>query len=126
MAIYGIGVDIIEIDRIKETIERWQRRFIKRIFTPGEINYCTERSDPFRCFAVRFAAKEAVFKALGTGWSGELSWQDVEILNTRSGKPWVKLRNRADQLMNLHSLSRVSLSLSHSRDYAVAMAVIEN
>ena len=126
MAIYGIGVDIVEISRIKKAMERWQRRFVKRIFTREEINYCTERKDPHRCFAARFAAKEAVFKALGTGWSGEISWLDVQVLNTRSGKPWVRLENRADQLMKLHSLSRVSLSLSHSRDYAVAMAVIEN
>jgi len=125
MAIYGVGVDIVEIDRIKEAVERWKRHFIKRIFTQEEINYCTEKKDSYRCFAARFAAKEAVLKALGTGWGDGIGWLDIEILNTRSGKPWVKFRDRAEDFMKLRSLKKVSISLSHSRDYAVAVAVIE-
>jgi holo-[acyl-carrier protein] synthase len=125
MAIYGVGVDIVEIDRIKGAVERWKRRFIKRLFTQEEINYCTEKKDPYRCFAARFAAKEAVLKALGTGWGDGIGWLDIEILNTRSGKPWVKFRDRAEEFMKLRSLKKVFISLSHSRDYAAAVAVIE-
>lgn len=120
--IQGIGVDIIEIQRIQSSIEEFGETFLRKIFTDAEIMYCRSRKNPAQHFAARFAAKEAVSKALATGWSGEFEWKNVEVTNELSGKPKVSLYgNTADALKD----SRVYVSLSHSESSVVAFAVIE-
>lgn len=120
--IKGIGVDIIEIARIQSSIDRFGDTFLRKIFTDAEIAYCQSRKNPAQHFAARFAAKEAVSKALSTGWSSEFEWKNVEVTNELSGKPNVLLHgNTADALRT----SKVHVSLSHSESAVVAFAVIE-
>lgn len=113
--IRGIGTDIIEIDRIDKAIARWGRDFLTHIFTNEEINYCQQFKRPAQHYAVRFAAKEAVYKAVGD--NPKLTWKDIEIANDHHGRPHCRIRN--------HSLQgNVLISLSHSKYYAVANAFI--
>lgn len=116
------GVDIIEIARVEHCVQRWGPRFIRRIFTPAEITFCRGRAHEL---AVRFAAKEAVSKALGTGiWSKTgIWWQDIEVLPDPCGKPIVRLGGRAQQRATELGLHEVSISLSHSDNHAVAFVV---
>ena len=115
------GVDIIEISRIRDVLNSYQSRFLKRIFTDPEIAYCRGRAPNL---AGRFAAKEATMKALGTGVRG-VSWKDIEISRKDSGAPYVLLHGRAARRADILGLKDVSLSISHSRDYAVAFVVLE-
>ena len=120
--IQGIGVDIIEIQRIQSSIDRFGETFLRKIFTDAEITYCRSRKSPSQHFAARFAAKEAVSKALSTGWSGEFEWKNVEVMNETSGKPKVILHGTTARALEK---SRVLLSLSHSESSVVAFAIIE-
>ncbi len=113
------GVDMIEITRLRETVQRRGEHFLARIFTPAERVECGEN---FQSLAARFAAKEAVSKALGTG-IGDVSWQDIEILRADSGAPMLKLHGYAEKLAAEMGLSNWSVSLSHTRKHAVAMVV---
>ena len=115
------GVDIIEIPRIKKTLDRYGERFLKRIFTPDEIAYCRGRSPNL---AGRFAAKEATMKALGTGVRG-VGWKDIEVIRAESGAPSVKLYGRAKARAEMLKVSELSLSISHSREFAVAFVVAQ-
>ena len=115
------GVDIIEIPRIKQTLDRYGQRFLNRIFTPDEIAYCHGRAPNL---AGRFAAKEATMKALGTGVRG-VSWKDIEGGRADSGAPSVKLHGRAEKRAERLHVSEISLSISHSREYAVAFVVAQ-
>jgi holo-[acyl-carrier protein] synthase len=115
------GVDIIEIPRIKKTLDRYGDRFLKRIFTPDEIAYCRGRSPNL---AGRFAAKEATMKALGTGVRG-VGWKDIEVIRAESGAPSVKLHGRAKARAEMLKVSELSLSISHSREFAVAFVVAQ-
>ena len=115
------GVDIIEIPRIKKTLDRYGERFLKRIFTPDEIAYCRGRSPNL---AGRFAAKEATMKALGTGVRG-VGWKDIEVIRAESGAPSVKLHGRAKARAEMLRVSDLSLSISHSREVAVAFVVAQ-
>ncbi len=118
----GIGVDIIEISRIKESIDQHGDAFLGKILTAREIAYCRARQEPHQHFAARFAAKEAVSKALSTGWSGEFVWKDVEVDNDDLGKPHIALHGKLrEKLMGC----TVHVSISHDRDRVVAMALIE-
>lgn len=121
--IQGLGVDIIEIARVQKGIEAWGAAFLNKIFTDVEIRYCSSKKDPYQHFAARFAAKEAVSKALATGWRGGFRWKDVEVVNSPSGEPRIVLYRRVAELL---STSKVFLSLSHSKSYVVACAVIES
>lgn len=120
MGILGIGTDIIEIDRIQHNINRYESRFLNRIFTLREQEYCMKRKYPALHFAGRFAAKEAVVKALGTGFSQNISWTDIEVSNDEFGKPLVVLSPHVNALFNFPLLH---LSISHCRQYATAFAV---
>ncbi len=120
--IRGIGIDAIEIDRVRSTRERWGDRFLRKIFTAEELRYCLDRRNPDQHLAARFAAKEAVSKALSTGWSGIFRWQDVEVVNDALGKPDVRFLGQLGT--NLRQ-RRVHLSLSHADTIVVAVAVIE-
>lgn len=120
--IYGVGTDIIEVKRIEESIERYGQRFLDRIFTFDEQSYCLRHRDSARHFAGRFAAKEAIVKALGTGFRDGISWLNIEILNDDQGKPNVQLSLK---LKELFELIKIHLSISHGRDYATAFAIAE-
>lgn len=115
--ILGIGNDIIEIARIQTAIDRYQGRFLDRVFTSQEQAYCQSKKEAARHFAGRFAAKEAVVKALGTGFSQGLTWLDVEILNDEAGKPHVYLS------FPLKQGASIMISISHCKEYATAVAV---
>jgi len=113
------GVDIIEIERVAAVIERWREKFLNRVYTPAELHFCRGRVPEL---AARFAAKEAISKALGTGIRG-LAWRDMEVLAAPLGKPIVTLHRRAQARAAAIGLSHFAISLSHSRDFAVAMVV---
>ncbi len=120
--IKGIGVDIIEIDRIEQAIKKSESRFIERVFTQAEEEYCQSRPQPFRHFAVRFAAKEAVSKALGTGKAG-FRWTDIEVCRDKRGRPFIKLLGGGAALAKEKGVGDVAISLSFNRENAIASAV---
>ncbi len=119
----GVGVDIIEVSRIRQSIEEYGSLFTEKIFTREEIAYCSEKPDPYQHYAARFAAKEAFSKATGTGWNSDFSWQEVEVINEKSGKPFFRLGGLA---LKSFENKRIFLSLSHSGDYVAAVVVIGN
>ncbi|TET39787.1 MAG: holo-[acyl-carrier-protein] synthase [Dehalococcoidia bacterium] len=116
---YHIGLDMIEIARIEEAMARWGERFLHRIYTEGELRICRNRAP---ALAVRFAAKEAVMKALGTGIKG-VGWRDIEVLSNPDGKPLVYLHGRAQKKAAELGLGELAISLSHSRDHAIASVI---
>ena len=115
------GVDSIEIPRIKQVLDRYGQRFLNRVFTPDEIAYCRGRAPNL---AGRFAAKEAAMKALGTGVRG-VSWKDIEVIRADSGAPSLRLHGRAEKRAERLQVGEMSLSISHSREYAVAFVVAQ-
>jgi len=121
--IVGIGIDIIDIGRIEKVFGRSGERFIRRVYTSTEIAYCTGKALSMQHFAARFAAKEAVFKALGTGWSRGIGWRDVEICNNKSGLPQVTLRGKAEEVFQEQGGGKIFLSISHTDQMAIAQAV---
>jgi holo-[acyl-carrier protein] synthase len=121
MLIKGFGVDIIEIERVEKAIER-RKKFIERIFTEKEAKYCSRRPKPAAHFALRFAAKEAVAKALGTG-IGLISWRDIEVVNEKKGKPKVILKGRAKEIAAKEGVEEIFISLSYTRGNAIASAI---
>ena len=125
MSVLGIGVDIVETQRIEHSLERFGERFLHRVFTAGEIEYCQSMKYPARHFAARFAAKEAVSKAFGTGIGKSMSWKDIDVHREGSGQPFVLLQGGAKRLAADRQVSAVWLSLSHTDHNAAAMAVIE-
>lgn len=118
---HTVGIDLIEISRVAQTVERWGDRFLRRIYTDGEIAYCRGRIPQL---AARFAAKEAMMKALGTGRYG-LSWRDIEVVRRRGGRPTIHLQGRAARIAERLAVSHVALSITHSREYAAASVVVE-
>ena len=121
--ILGLGNDIVEIARLRQSIERHGAHFINRLFTQKEQDYCYKFKDPAPHFAGRFAAKEAISKALGTGFGANLSWLDLEILNDELGRPVVTL---SDPLQTKLNHPHILVSISHSKDYASAVAIHTN
>lgn len=120
MSVYSIGVDLIEIERIAKLLDRYGDKFLKRIFTDIEIEYCSKKKDK-GSFAARFATKEAVFKATGLGLGKGMTWRDVEVINDSKGKPEVRLYGKTAELL---AEKKVQLSLSHSKDASIAMVVV--
>ncbi|MCX7922771.1 MAG: holo-ACP synthase [Clostridia bacterium] len=120
------GVDIIEIDRIKRSIETGNTRFRDRVFTRNEIQYCEERNvSKYSSYAARFAAKEAVSKAFGTGVGNSMGWQDIEVVNDQRGSPNVLLHGKAKELFNEMGGSDICISLSHCDSHAIAYVIIQ-
>lgn len=119
----GIGNDIIEIDRIRGVLQRHHDRFLKRIFTPFEQEYCLKYKDPVLHLAGRFAAKEAIVKALGTGFSQGISWLDIEIRNETTGKPIVQF---SSSVLHRFNHPNILISISHCRQFATAVAIYTN
>jgi holo-[acyl-carrier protein] synthase len=124
--IVGTGVDITETERIEQALRRHGARFAKRLYTPREIAYCEQFKNRAERFAARFAAKEAAFKALGTGWREGVRWLDVEVTHQPSGKPELVLTGRAHELARALGVTRTSVSLSHSNDYVIAQVIFES
>src|SRR5207247_10737883 len=124
--ILGIGIDIIEVARIKASHEKFGERFANRILLPDEIAYCLSHKNPAPFLAARFAAKEAISKAFGTGIGAQLGWQDMEVRRKESGEPYVVLHGRGESLLAVRGGRLVHLSLSHTNSYAAAVAVLES
>lgn len=122
--IYGIGTDIISVERIRKSMEA-NSRFGEKLFTPAEIAYCESRASRYQSYAARFAAKEAVMKALGTGWNERVHWLNIEILREGDEAPKVLLHNDTKDLANEQGIGEIHLSLSHEKDYATAFVVME-
>jgi holo-[acyl-carrier protein] synthase len=123
--IYGIGVDIVSVSRIERVILRWGDRFIRRVFTPAEIDFCHKRSSSFSAFALRFAAKEAFSKAIGLGMRKGLKWREIEVFNYPSGKPNLRLHGKSSEICKEKGIMSIHLSLSDESEYGVAMVVME-
>jgi holo-[acyl-carrier protein] synthase len=123
--ILGVGIDIIEVARIASSYEKFGGRFVNRILHPDEIAYCLSHKNPAPFLAVRFAAKEAISKAFGTGISAQLGWQDMEIHRKESGEPFVVLHGKGKKLFQSRHAKRLLVSLSHTANYAAATAVLE-
>ncbi len=124
MTVNGIGVDLVKIPRMREVIERWQDRFLQRVFTEQEIAYCRARRDPVPHFAARFAAKEAGLKALGTGLRLGVSWRELEVRRERGQAPELVLSGRSKELGRSRGGSRMLLALTHEGEYALAQAML--
>jgi holo-[acyl-carrier protein] synthase len=124
--ILGTGIDIIEVDRIAAARERHGARFLERILLPAEVAYCVSHKNPAPFLAARFAAKEAVSKAFGTGIGAQLGWQDIEICRKESGEPYVVLHDKAKFLLASRGARLVHLSLSHTEKHATAVAILES
>jgi holo-[acyl-carrier protein] synthase len=122
----GLGIDIIEVARIKASYERFGERFINRILHPNEIAYCLSHKEPAPFLAVRFSAKEAISKAFGTGIGAQLGWQDMEVGRRESGEPFVILHEGGQKLLAARRARAVLISLSHTQNYAAAVAVLES
>ncbi len=124
--ILGVGIDIIEVTRIQASFEKFGERFVNRILHPAEIAYCLSHKSPPPFIAVRFAAKEAISKAFGTGIGAQLGWHDMEVRRKDSGEPYVVLHGAGQRLLEARGGRAVLISLSHTQNYAAAAAVLES
>ncbi len=124
--VLGLGTDLIETRRVQESIDRFGQRFLERVFTPSEIAYCMRKKNAAESFAARFAAKEAGAKALGTGITRGVSWKEFEVQREPGGRPVLHLGGRAGELAEVMGVRRVQLSLTHSRELAMAVVVVED
>jgi len=122
--VLGAGIDIVETARIKQSLEKFGERFLNRCFWPGEIAYCQGMKFPELHFAARFAAKEAVSKAFGTGIGAQLGWKDMEIRKRDSGEPYLVLHGPGQLLAESRHVKEIFISLTHSQAYAAAQAII--
>ena len=124
--IVGTGIDIAEVPRIREAIERHGRRFIERICTPAEIAYVDRKANRYERYAARFAAKEAGMKAIGTGWRRGVRWKDFEVINLPSGRPTLEFHGAAAEHARNLGVRQVSLSLTHTAEMAMAHVILES
>ena len=125
MHVVGIGTDIVECLRIAQMIERHGELFLARVFTSNEIEYCSSRRTATQHYAGRWAAKEALLNALGTGWRRGIGWRDIEIRNNRAGAPSVAFRGGTRDIVERVGIQELLISISHSRSHAVACAVAQ-
>lgn len=123
--VLGLGTDLTEITRVARSIERFGERFLNRVYTPGEIEYCQRKKASAESFAARFAAKEAGAKALGTGIARGVSWRELEVRRAPGSRPELHLSGRARELADALGVTRISLSLTHGRETAMAVVVME-
>lgn len=124
--IYGTGVDIVDISRFERFVRESNTSLLQRVFTSGELAYCSGKKHSAQHYALRFAAKEAFLKALGTGLRGGLSWQHMEVVNDELGKPEMVLSGKAREIFDTAALKKIFLSLSHDGTMAIAMVVLES
>lgn len=123
MTVTGTGLDLVEIERVRRSLEKFGDRFLRRCFRPDEIAYCQSQKFPERHFAARFAAKEAISKAFGTGIGRHLGWTDLEICRHPSGAPYVKLHDKAQSLAADRRIIEIHISLTHTDTHAAASAL---
>jgi holo-[acyl-carrier protein] synthase len=123
--IFGTGIDIIEIDRINNSIQKYSDRFKNKIFTQKEIDYCHSQADPAKHFAARFTVKEAVLKCFGTGMTGGILWKDIEVDRLKSGQPILNLYGKGKKIFNQLKLKQIHISITHDKSHAVAHAIAE-
>jgi holo-[acyl-carrier protein] synthase len=121
--IYGIGIDIVKIERVKNAVGRWDRKFLERVFTEYEIQYAYKKKNPYLALSVRFAAKEALIKAVGG--SASVSLKEIEILNEASGRPVVNISGSLRSFFEKNTICCTHVSLSHEQEYGVACVVLE-
>src|SRR3954471_18124261 len=124
--ILGIGIDIIEVARIASSYERFGDRFLNRILHPNEISYCLSHKAPGPFLAARFAAKEAVSKAFGTGIGSSIGWHDIEVRHHPSGQPYISLHGKGAELMTAKKANVLHISLTHAASSAIAVAILEH
>jgi holo-[acyl-carrier protein] synthase len=124
--IVGTGIDLAEVPRIRHSIERFGDRFLKRIYTAGEIRYCDSKANRVERYAARFAAKEAAMKALGTGWSHGVRWRDCEVSRMPGGRPTIVFHGRAGEIASKLGVSNAALSISHTEEQAIAQVILES
>ena len=124
--IVGTGIDIVEVTRIAAAVERFGDRFVNRVFTANEIRYCRSKQNSGERFAARFAAKEAGFKAIGTGWRHGVTWKDVEVGREPGGRPTICFHGRAAEFAARLGVRRASLSISHTAEQAIAHVILED
>ena len=124
--IVGTGIDIAEVDRIANSIERFGRRFVERIFTAEEIRYCESKANKAERYAGRFAAKEAAMKAIGTGWNHGVTWRDVEVQRAPGSRPTIVFHNKAGEFFRKLGAVRAHLSITHTKDSAMAQVILES
>lgn len=122
--IFGIGTDLIENNRIKEKISKLPG-LKEKIFTKNEIKYCEAKRYPFQHYSARFAGKEAILKAMGTGWSKGFKFNEIEILNDEKGKPFVKVYGKVKKFFNQNKITSVQISMSHIKKFAKAVVILE-
>lgn len=123
--IVGSGVDLCEVTRIKDAIERHGRRFLERVYTDREIAYAERKANRYERYAARFAAKEAGMKALGTGWHGGVRWRDFEVINLPTGRPTLQFHGKAAEYARKLEVGNISLSITHTSVQAMAMVILE-
>ncbi len=123
--ILGIGTDLAEVDRIRESIARFGDRFLNRIYTERERAYASSKANAAERFAARFAAKEAAMKAIGTGWRHGVTWKDFEVANEPSGRPVLRLSGVAGQIAEKMGVGQISISLTHTSQMAFAVVILE-
>lgn len=124
--IVGMGIDIAEVPRIAESIERFGERFLNRVFTAEEIRYCDSKANRAERYAARFAAKEAAMKALGTGWNHGVRWRDIEVHREPGRRPTIKFHGRAAEFATKLGAKNISLSISHTPEHAIANVILES
>ena len=124
--IVGIGTDLAEVSRIKQSVERFGARFLDRIYTAAEQKYCQSKANRYERLAARFAAKEAGMKAIGTGWNFGVRWVDFEVVNERTGRPTLALHGKAQEFSQRLGTQRVSISLTHTAEISFAVVILES
>jgi holo-[acyl-carrier protein] synthase len=122
--IAGIGIDLVRIERIKKTIEKWGDSFLNRVFTKNEQDYSYSHILPYQHLAGRFGAKEAFLKAIGTGWGGGIRWTDIEVMRNEDGSPKIKVYGIPDNFLSKMGVKDILVSISHERDYAIAQVIL--
>lgn len=123
--IVGLGIDLAEVPRIRQSIERFGNKFIDRIFTRREISYVERKANRFERYAARFAAKEAGMKAIGTGWRRGVTWRDFEVANLPSGRPTLRLYGKAAEHAANLGVKEINLSMTHTAEQAMAIVILE-
>lgn len=123
--IVGTGIDIVEVRRMAAALDRFGERFVRRIFTAAEIDYCDSKANRAERYAARFAAKEAGLKAIGTGWRHGVAWQEIEVRREPTGQPTVAFTGRAGEFAATLGVKRTFLSLSHTAEHAIAQVILE-
>jgi holo-[acyl-carrier protein] synthase len=123
MGIIAHGIDLVDFPRIEEMVNRHDKRFLDKVFTAAEQAYANENKNGVEKLAGRFAAKEAVLKLVGTGWRGKIAWTDIEVVNTPTGQPQVKLSGEVKKIADKLGIMQISVSITHTANFAIASAV---